>query len=247
MFKNYFSAHAKDYSRFRPTYPAELFAWLGSIAPRQGCAWDCGTGNGQAARELIKVFDEVRATDGSADQIAQAPQMDGITYSVGTAEDSKLPDDSIDLVCVAQAAHWFNHDAFYKEVKRVCRGQAVVALVAYELFQLKPDVDQIVEDWYRRELDSYWAPERKHIEARYETIPFPFKVIEAPRFEMRLDWNLDHLLGYLRTWSAVKAYARENGSDPVALVADKLTEAWGPRDQERTARWELIVRVGSVG
>jgi methylase of polypeptide subunit release factors len=72
-FKDHFSKQAADYAKFRPRYPHEMFEYLGSLAPRRQLAWDCGTGNGQAAVGLATMFDRVIATDASEKQISNAP------------------------------------------------------------------------------------------------------------------------------------------------------------------------------
>src|SRR5882762_11622483 len=71
-FKDHFSKQAAGYSKFRPTYPQKLFEYLGRIAPSRQLAWDCGTGNGQAALGLASLFDRVMATDASEKQISNA-------------------------------------------------------------------------------------------------------------------------------------------------------------------------------
>ena len=60
-FKDNFSRQADRYSRYRPTYPDELFTWLASLVSRHDCAWDCGTGNGQAAVALAMHFETIFA------------------------------------------------------------------------------------------------------------------------------------------------------------------------------------------
>ena len=84
-FKDHFSRQAADYAKFRPGYPQELFEYLGSIAPSRQLAWDCGTGNGQAAVGLASVFDRVIATDASENQIANAEQHVRVEYHVAPA------------------------------------------------------------------------------------------------------------------------------------------------------------------
>jgi methylase of polypeptide subunit release factors len=71
-FKDHFSKQAAGYAKFRPRYPPQLFDSLGRIAPSRQLAWDCATGNGQAAIGLASVFDRVIATDASEKQIANA-------------------------------------------------------------------------------------------------------------------------------------------------------------------------------
>ena len=56
-FEDHFSKHSEQYAQHRPHYPDEIYAYLASIAPGHSLAWDCGTGNGQAAIGLAKYFD----------------------------------------------------------------------------------------------------------------------------------------------------------------------------------------------
>src|ERR1043166_5276419 len=112
-FRDLFSERAALYTRVRPDYPAALIAFAASVAPGHDTAWDCATGNGQAAVALAEHFKHVIATDASAEQIAHAKPHDRVDYRVATAEESGLPDASIDLTTVAQALHWFDLSAFY--------------------------------------------------------------------------------------------------------------------------------------
>jgi hypothetical protein len=61
-FKDHFSRQSAAYRQFRPGYPPELFAYLASIAPGRALAWDCATGNGQAAIGLAPHFTLVVVT-----------------------------------------------------------------------------------------------------------------------------------------------------------------------------------------
>ena len=69
-FKDHFSGHASSYQKFRPSYPDEMFEFLASLAPTRTLAWDCATGNGQAAISLSQHFTQVVAPDASDKQIA---------------------------------------------------------------------------------------------------------------------------------------------------------------------------------
>mgnify|MGYP001287933640 CR=1 FL=1 len=101
MPEDHFSRQAFSYARVRPRYPAALFAHLAALAPATGCAWDCATGNGQAAVGLAEHFDLVHATDLSAEQIAHAAVHPRVRYHVAPAEASGLPDGCADVVTVA--------------------------------------------------------------------------------------------------------------------------------------------------
>ncbi|MBV5349694.1 class I SAM-dependent methyltransferase, partial [bacterium] len=120
-FIDHFAKVATAYASHRPTYPPELFVWLAEITPQRNMAWDCATGTGQAAAALAAHFEQVWATDASSSQIEAAVSCTGVTYQTAPASSSGLPDQSVDLVTVAQALHWFDLDSFYTEVRRVLK------------------------------------------------------------------------------------------------------------------------------
>jgi len=68
--------------------------------------------------------------------------------------------------------------------------------------------------------------------------------VEPPKFEMTAQWNLDHLLGYLRTWSSTQRFIAAKGSDPLEQIMDELRAVWGDSQQTRNVTWPLIVRIG---
>lgn len=80
-FLDLFSDKADLYASARPVYPDELFEFVASVAPSTEQAWDCGTGNGQAAVSLARHFKAVAATDPSAQQIANTILSEGVHYS----------------------------------------------------------------------------------------------------------------------------------------------------------------------
>ena len=245
-FADHFAPVANDYDRHRPGYPDTLFAFLAETAPATSRVWDCATGTGQAARGLADYFDEVLATDASAGQVEQAEGPANVHYRVAPAEASGLEDASVDLVTVAQALHWFDLPAFYDEVRRVLRPGGVVAVWSYNLLEIGPEVDAVVERLYRDRLGAYWPAERRHVETGYRDLPFPFEAITAPAFAMEAAWTLPDLTGYLQTWSAVARCRAAEGTDPVAEVEDALCAAWGPPDTPRSVRWPLTLRAGRV-
>ncbi|HEY4270703.1 MAG TPA: class I SAM-dependent methyltransferase [Candidatus Udaeobacter sp.] len=242
-FKDHFSKQAADYSKFRPSYPRELFDYLGSVAPSRHLAWDCGTGNGQAAVGLASVFDRVVASDASERQIANAQSYERIEYRVASAEDSGIDSQTVDLIMVAQALHWFYLDRFYAETQRVLKLDGVLVASAYNLLQIEPAIDEIVNRYYYEVVGPFWPPERKLIE-QFSDLPFPFQEIDPSKFEMRAHWNLDHLLGYLRTWSSTQRFIAAKGRDPSEQIKDDLRDAWGDPQRIRNVIWPLVLRVG---
>jgi SAM-dependent methyltransferase len=243
-FKDYFSRQAADYAKFRPGYPQELFDYLGSIAPSRQLAWDCGTGNGQAAVGLATVFDRVIATDASEKQIANAQPHARVEYRVAPAEDAGIDSETVDLIMVAQALHWLDLGRFYAEVKRVLKPRGVFAASAYRFFHITPEIDQLVNHRYHDKIvGPFWPQERELVE-KFEELPFPFAEIQTPSFEMIAQWNLEHLVGYLWSWSATQRFIAAKDSDPLDEIADELRAAWGNAKQTRRVIWPLTLRVG---
>ena len=251
-FADHFSGHAADYARHRPTYPDALYEAVLSQCISPTRAWDCGTGNGQAALQLARYVEDVIATDASVEQIRQATPHERVRYEVAPAENVPLEDHSIDLVIVAQAVHWFDHDAFYREVRRVVRPGGVIAAWTYTLFHAPPDdpqasdIDAVLRYFYDEVTGPYWPPEREHVEAAYQTIPFPFEELEAPQLTLTMDWTCADVIGYLRTWSASQRYREQVGTDPLREIEEDLRTAWGDSDTVRTMYWPAPMRIGRV-
>jgi len=221
-----------------------MFAWLAGQCTAHDLAWDCGTGNGQAASALAAHFRRIRATDLSAEQIAQAPRDPRIDYAVAPAEASGLAARSCDLVTVAQALHWFCNDDFYAEAKRVLKPGGLFAAWTYTLLRGEPGLNAVIEDFYTRVIGRWWPAERRWVDLGYRDMPFPFTAVTAPEFEIRLEWTLDDLLAYLRTWSATQRCIRETGRDPCDDLAQRLQQVWPEPAARKSIVWPIAMRCG---
>ena len=242
-FADHFSAHADAYAAHRPRYPSALVDFLAELAPRTGLAWEAGCGSGQLSVALAARFGRVIATDASAEQLARAAEHRRVDYRLARAEDSGLPTASsgaaagageptsagepaggVDLAVAAQAAHWFDIDGFYAEVRRVAVPDAAVALVSYGPTLISPDIDPIVDEFRVGTLAPFWAPERRHVEDGYRSLPFPFDEVEPPELVMRVEWTLSDMMAYIRTWSALRTMEEPRRE----ALLDDLREALGP-------------------
>lgn len=242
-FNDQFSGHAQTYASARPGYPPELFQYLASLCEEQDLAWDCATGNGQAAVSLAKVFKRVIASDASAEQIRQARAAPNIEYRQAAAEESFLSQGCVDLVAVAQALHWFDTTAFFENADRVLKPGGVLAIWSYGLTTVAEEVDRVVQKLYGDILENYWPAQRLHVEQQYSDFDFPYALIEAEEFTMSQRWNLEQLKDYLQSWSAVQRYIDKQGSNPLQLVDAQLQQAWGD-EQEQEIRWPLLLKIG---
>ena len=246
-FADHFSARAAEYARFRPDYPPPLFTWLRGIVRKHRLAWDCATGNGQAAVALAEHFDGVIATDASAAQLAAATAHPRVRYLCATAEASGLRSASADIVTVAQALHWLDLERFYREVNRVVVAGGAIAVWSYGPVRVEPRIDDVVNTLYRETVGSYWPSERAHVDNGYRDLAFPFEPIPAPSFDMSRRWTLAQLLGYIGTWSAVQRYRKANGDGALDEFAARLGARWGDPATARQVSWPLLVRAGRVG
>jgi SAM-dependent methyltransferase len=243
---DHFSGHAADYARFRPGYPAALFDWLAGQCVAHRLAWDCGTGNGQAALALAERFEQVVASDVSAEQVAQAAAHPRVRYHAAPAHLSGLADRSVDLISIAQALHWFCDENFYAEARRVLQPDGLIAAWTYTLLQCEPALNERLARFHDHDVGPYWPPERRWVAQAYAGMPFPFAEIRAPAFEIRLEWTLTDVLAYLRTWSATQRCLRDTGIDPTLAFGAELQMLWGDPDSTKTIVWPLALRCGRL-
>lgn len=242
--KDYFSGHAKQYAAFRPTYPDGLYRFIFGHLKSFDAAWDCATGNGQVARVLATQFEKVFATDISRQQLEHAHQANNIVYSVQPAEKTDFPDKTFDLITVAQALHWFDLDAFYREVNRTAKPGAWLAVWGYSQCTINPEVDSHFLKFYRETVGPYWDSSRKLVEDQYLSIPFPFEEVKSPAFTINLHWTVEEFSGYLGTWSATQKFTREKRFDPVPEVMEKISPLWKDKLQ---VTFPVFLRMGEIG
>jgi SAM-dependent methyltransferase len=245
QFKDHFSQRSADYAANRPSYPPELAAFLAENSPNRRMALDCGCGTGQLSILLADHFDAVIATDASAQQIAAATPHPGISYRVAPAEASGLDPASADLIVAAQAAHWFDIEAFYAEARRVSTPGALLALVTYGVFHVEGDAEAALQHFYWKTIAPYWPPERRHVEERYQSLPFPFPEIAVPHMAIERHWTREDMLGYVDTWSAVRAAEKSLGHSPLDALRGELEKIW-PDGASCRISWPLAIRAGHL-
>ena len=119
----------------------------------------------------------------------------------------------------------------------------VFAASAYNLLQTDPAVKKIVRHYYYDVVGPYWPPERALIE-KFELIPFPFLERETPKFEIVAEWDLEHLVGYLRSWSSTQRFIATTNRNPLDEIATDIEKAWGNAQDTKRIVWPLVLRVG---
>jgi len=243
-FSDHFSRDSSSYAKFRPRYPAALFEWVTALVGSRRLAWDCATGNGQAAVQLASHFACVVASDPSRGQLRAAARVPGIHYVAALGEQSALAAGRVDLVTVAQAYHWLDLPRFFAEVDRIIAPGGILAVWFYGTPRMSPAIDTALAGFYDGTVGPYWPAERVHVDTGYRLLPFPIEEVPAPGFTIEAELTLEQLVGYLRSWSAVGRFVAERGFDPVDAFAAELARLWGPPGSAQRIVWPLTVRAG---
>lgn len=242
-FADHFSARAQEYARHRPHYPPELARALAERCAGRALAWESGCGSGQLTLDLAQHFERVLACDPSSAQLAQAPPHARVEYRCATAHESGLSDASAELSVAAQAAHWFDLQAWYAEVSRVLRPGGLLALCSYGGVRAQGELDALLQRIALVELAPHWPAERRLVDEGYRSLRPPLAEIEAPRFELHASWELGELLAYLSTWTALARLERAHGASAVAELRARVASAWGKPERARELRWPLALRL----
>lgn len=241
--KDNFSQQAALYAKFRPKYPPKLYSYIFDRCLDFNIAWDCGTGNGQVATELSKIFNHVLATDISKSQLKHAEKRSNLHYSLNLAEDSKIESESIDLICVAQAIHWFDFDQFYREVQRVAKQTCLLAYWAYALPVIEPKLDAAIIHFHDSIVDAYWDKERGFWHQEYANIKYPLHRFERKDFTYTTKWRYEHLEGYLNSWSSVQHFIRKEKYNPTTEFLAPFKKDWA---QPKVVDFPIFLYAGSV-
>ena len=164
-----FSDRVTDYTRARPSYPAALIELLvAELGLRPGrTAADVGSGTGIFTRLLLETGCRVIGVEPNDKMRAEAEASHGrhaAFQSVArTAENTGLPDDSVDVVTAAQSFHWFDVEASSLEFRRILRREGWIALL-WNLRQVEGsaflrDYESFLEEWGRgyAEVRASWA------------------------------------------------------------------------------------------
>lgn len=242
-----FSNQSQTYKKYRPTYPQELYDIILAHTVARNKCWDCGTGNGQVASHLANYFEKVYATDLSQNQIANAIQKENIQYAVERAEQTYFEDDQFDLITVGQAIHWFDFEAFNKEVKRVAKHKATLAVWGYSLLRISPELDPLIDHFCNNTVGPFWNKERRYIDEEYETVQLDFEESKIEHnLSIRAKWQIEHLDGFLNSWSSVQNYKREKGGEnPVNTLMEEVKRIW-PSGESKEVRFPMFLRLGKI-
>lgn len=237
---------AGTYVKFRPAPPPSLIKTVVErVSPARLCV-DMGCGSGQNTVLLAPHFTTVVGLDVSQPQLDVASQkhrdVGNVSFRVGAADAMPFENESVNLVTCCASVHWFNTDAFYKEVDRVLSPGGVLACYGYlgcspicHGRNLRETFMQLWED-----LDTYWTQGHRLLHKEYATLPqlYPSDThigSSAGGFSVEFESTVEGILGYMASWSAMDKLRLKEGEEAAAAFLSngkkRLLEAAGSDDE----------------
>lgn len=127
--KDVFTNKSRDYSLYRPSYPASAIAWLKERIQGERVV-DVGAGTGIFTNCLRPYFKDICAVEPNEDMRKEfALSLPDIPCIDGCGENIGLPQSSTNLITVAQAFHWLDEDKFKQEAIRILHPDGRVAII----------------------------------------------------------------------------------------------------------------------
>ena len=199
------------------------------------------------ANGLSNRFLRVLATDISQAQLDLATFRPNIDYRCVAAEEIDIPPNSVDLVTVGCAVHWFDRDVFYRVAQRALNPRGIIAVWSNGWpYTGYSRIDEALCELKEQLLRDYWPNNSDLYLNGYRDLEFPFSEIQPPQFSMEIAKDLDELKGFLSTWCPSVRYFEEQAEDPVAKIAEQLDAAWIDAQPAMPLRIPIHLRVGSA-
>lgn len=172
--KSEFNNKAKDYAKGRPTYPVEILDKLKELGVTENSTIaDIGAGTGLLTNMLGELGCKVVAIEPNVEMLEECKAYCSLNSNIqcifATAEETSLKDNSVDIITIAQAFHWFDKKLCKKEFKRILKEHGYVLTIWNSL-----EEDMVFEREYMNILhqyeikttagNSYFDPDKEKLE-----------------------------------------------------------------------------------
>lgn len=199
-----FSGRATEYAKYRPSYPAEAIARIfqGLNEPKTLLVVDIGAGTGISSRLLADRGASVIAIDPNPEMLQAAMPHPSIKFERGTAENTNLPDRSVDLITCFQAFHWFEPSSTLKEFRRILKATGRLALVWNDLERRN---DEFTAN-YSRFIVRFSTQKHERVlrdAASFLETSSDFKNVTVGEYSYRHELDWEQFLGHARSMSFI--------------------------------------------
>lgn len=222
-----FSDRAADYAKYRPSYPGAAIDTIleGLDNSSQLVAADIGAGTGISSRLLAQRGMRVLAIEPNANMIQAALPDPLVEFREGTAENTKLPNASVDLVVCFQSFHWFDPKPTLMEFCRILKPTGRLAVVWND----RDPSDEFTQSYTRLvQIASNNHPAESRLVSVDPLLTSPlFPNVRCHTFAYRQELNLDSLIGRAMSVS----YIPRSGLAQQQLVSE-LKELYNRKSDE---------------
>jgi SAM-dependent methyltransferase len=210
-----FSDRVENYIRYRPGYPPEALQTLQrecGLAPRHVIA-DIASGTGIWTRTLLENGNPVFGVEPNTEMRQAGERLltrfPNFTSIAGTAEATTLPDQNVDFVTAAQAAHWFDRASSRREFVRILKPDGWLVLLWNErLTDSTPflrDYEQLLLTYGTDYGDVRHERTTDAVNEFFDPAPFQARV-----FEMRQEFDYAGIEGRLLSSSYAPGPGHDN-------------------------------------
>ncbi|RYB93769.1 class I SAM-dependent methyltransferase [Nocardioides oleivorans] len=204
-----FGSVAEAYDRGRPSYPAEAITWL--MGGEAKVVLELAAGTGKLTRDLVDQGHAVFATEPDEAMLAiLRERVPEVSAKVATAEEIPANDRSVDVVVVAQAFHWFDHEVALAEIARVLKPGGHLALVWNSRDERIP--------WVRKMGDLLGIQDRDTSSARLLGESELFAETEETTFKNWQEVNRESILDLARSRSNFAVMGEAERSENLSKV-----------------------------
>lgn len=213
---NRFSDRVEDYVKYRPSYPKAAIDKILEDFTLPIKAADIGAGTGISSRLLATHGVKVIAIEPNPEmrKAGIRDNTSSVEWKDGTAENTNLPEQSVNLVTCFQSFHWFTPEPTLAEFRRILKPKGKLAVV----WNFRDEKDEFTAEYSRiiREASNNHPAESKmkSVEPLKETAYF--KDFQEYIFVYQQELDFTGLIGRAMSVS----YLPKTGEDYDKLITD---------------------------
>lgn len=239
-----FTDRVSDYSRYRPGYSVDSIEWIVENVPLSTTSnvADIGSGTGIFTEALVQKGCSVIAVEPNdamrSESDARLQKFNHYSSVAGSAENTTLNSDTVDLVTAAQAFHWFNLKKTKQEFNRILKSNGRILLI----WNRRDNTGSEFLSEYEKMLSSF-IPEYKnvsHANATDDVISdFLGADMTTAEFSNHQYFNLQGVKGRLLSSS----YCPAEGKSGHVELMDELKRLYDKYSNEQGVRFDYCTQV----